>query len=81
MEKLIITEKMEKEVNKFWADRKDEDAYEVVDNFLHITPAFAEWIADDEIAFIAELDDDNDDVAPEWSDGYLNTLGMSLADF
>lgn len=83
---LKITKEMEDKIKAWWGVKieeiTDDIAVEIVKEFLDITPKYA-WVDDDEIYYPEEEEDeyDDDDMAPEWSEEYLNTLGMSLTDF
>lgn len=34
-----------------------------------------------EVRYEFEDEEENDDICPEWSEEYLNSLGMSMSDF
>ena len=83
---LEITEEMEKKINKFWgkelSELTDEEAKEIVEDFLDVCVKDAWFSTEDEIYYtLEEEEEEADDVRPEWSERYLNTLGMSMSDF
>lgn len=83
---LIITEEMEKKINKWWgkelADFTDEEAKEIVEEFKNIRVKKAWFSTEDEIYYEEEEEEEEeDDLKPEWSERYLNSLGMSMSDF
>lgn len=83
---LKITEEMEKKINKWWgkglADFTDEEAKEIVEEFKNIRVKKAQFSTEDEIYYEEEEEEDEeDDLKPEWSEKYLNSLGMSMSDF
>lgn len=84
---LKITEEMKKQIEKWWnkplKDLTDVDAITIVEEFAKVDNVKSAWFStEDEIYYTLEEEEQEDeDVKPEWSERYLNTLGMSMSDF
>lgn len=83
---LTITAEMEKKIEKLWgkslAECTEQDACEIVEHYTDETTENAYFMTEDEIWYTPnEEKEDDDEVAPAWTEKYLNTLGMSKADF
>lgn len=81
---LEISTELEQEITRLWgkplAELTDEEAKEIVENYTDIAIKDACFMTDNEI-YYTEEEQEESEIAPSWSEQYLNTLGMSLADF
>lgn len=81
---LEISAELEQEITRLWgkplAELTDEEAKEIVENYTDAAIKDAWFMTDNEIYYNAEEQEESE-IAPSWSEQYLNTLGMSLADF
>ena len=88
---LNLSEEQKNYVEKYWGDVRnigDDKAQEIVEELLDgelneddvIKTAF--WSDEESIFYeIEDKDEDEDDMCREWSERYLNSLGMSMRDF
>lgn len=83
---LIITEEMKEKIERWWkkpiSELTDVDAITIVEEFedaYNVKDAY--FVTDEEIHYTLEEEEEDDYVAPGWTEEYLNTLGMSKRDF
>lgn len=81
---LEISVELEQEITRLWGkpitELTDEEAKEIVENYTDTAVKDAWFMTDNEI-YYTEEEQEESEIAPSWSEKYLNTLGMSLADF
>lgn len=85
----IITKEIKDKIEVAWgkkiSEMDDDDAKEIVEEFLGIDIDYASFISDEEIYYEeyeeCEETENNEDVAPGWNENYLNYIGMSMSDF
>lgn len=83
MNYLELTAANKKYIEKYFGEMTDDNAKEIAEELLEVNVDYA-WISDDDtIAYelVEEEENDPDDVSREWSENYLNSLGMSMRDF
>ena len=85
---LTITEEMKEKIEHWWkkpiSELTDVDAITIVEEFVDVDNVKDAWFStEDEIYYTLEEEEEpeDDDIAPAWTEEYLNTLGMNKSDF
>lgn len=83
-----ITDAIKDEIERIWGkplnDIPDDEAKDIISQFVDPVEeiTYASFSDEREIVYeIAEDNEDEDEPRPEWSESYLNYIGMSMSDF
>lgn len=82
-----ITDTIKDEIERIWGkplnDIADDEAKDIISQFIDPVEeiTYASFSDEREIVYEIAEDDDEDEPRPEWSESYLNYIGMSMSDF
>lgn len=84
-----ITDAIKDEIERIWGkplnDIADDEAKDIISQFVDPVEEIIDASFSDEREIVYEIaeddDEDEDEPRPEWSESYLNYIGMSMSDF